>query len=191
MGIFDTTIRFDDDQDVDVEMSTVSVAGGWLINDKWTLRAGIGLILDGDMVSPDGVVHSVEPGGLFSIGVENRVLVGDGYTPFVDVSLFMGASWTETKNPETQTATSYLATDVRLGARAGWNVNGNTFPYVAARVFGGPVDWEMDGVDVTGTDIHHYQLAVGAAVQLGPVGLFAEWAGLGEQAVSAGLSTSF
>lgn len=174
-----------------MEMSTVSLAGGWLINDDWTLRAGFGLILDGDMQTPDGVVHEVQPGGLFSVGLENRVLIGEGYTPFVDVSLYLGASWTETIDPNTEAATSYFAADARFGARAGWNINGNTFPYVAARVFGGPVDWEMAGVEVTGTDIHHYQIALGTAVQLGPVGIFAEWAGLGEQSVSAGLSTAF
>ncbi len=191
MGIFNTTIRFDDHQDVDVEMSTVSMAGGWLINESWTLRGGVGLILDGDMITPDGVIHAVEPGGLFSVGLENRALIGEGYTPFVDLSLFFGASWTETIDPGTQAATSYFAADARFGARAGWNINNNTFPYVAARIFGGPVNWEIAEVEVTGSDIHHYQIALGMAVQLGPVGIFAEWAGVGEQAVSAGLSTSF
>jgi len=122
-----------------VEMSTVSIAGGWLINENWTLRGGAGLILDGEMTTPDGVVHAVEQGGLVSIGLEKRALIGEGFTPFVDLSLFAGASWTETIDPNTQAASSYFAADVRLGARAGWNIGDNTFPYVAARVFGGPV----------------------------------------------------
>ena len=61
----------------------------------------------------------------------------------------------------------------------------------AARVFAGPVQWELNGKDVTGTDTHHYQLAMGAATRLGPVGIFAEFAGLGEQAISAGLSAAW
>ena len=172
-------------------MSTVSVAGAWLINDNWTLRGGFGLILDGEMKTPDGVEHEVQPGGLVSAGVERRVLVGNGWTPFMDLSLYLGASWTETLDPNTEIKTSYLATDLRFGTRAGWNINGNTFPYAAVRIFGGPVNWELDGEDVTGADIHHYQIAIGTAVQLGPVALYAEWAGVGEKAVSAGISTSW
>jgi hypothetical protein len=55
-------------------------------------------------------------------------------------------------------------------------------------VFGGPVSWELEGTDVIGTDIHHYQIALGTAIQLGQTGLFAEWAGLGEKALSIGVS---
>lgn len=172
-------------------MSTISLAGGWLINDSWTLRGGFGLILDGEMETPGGAVHEVEPGGLVSLGMEHRVMVGQGTTPFVDLSLFLGASWTETSDPDTDLKTSYFATDARFGARSMWNINNNTFPYVAARVFGGPVSWELLDEDLTGTDVNHYQIALGTAVQLGPVGVFAEWAGLGEKAVSAGLSTSW
>ena len=191
LGIFDTTIDFGDDQDVDVEMSTVSFAGGWFINETWTLHGGLGLILDGELTTPDGKVHEVDPGGLVSLGIERRLQTGKGMKPFVDLSFFLGASWTKTLDQETQLKSDYFSTDARLGARAGWSVNGNTFPYVAVRIFGGPVNWEIAAEDVTGSDIHHYQLAFGTAVQLGPVALYAEWAPVGEQAISAGLSTAW
>jgi hypothetical protein len=191
LGTFNSTIRFDGDRDVDVDMSTVSFSGAWLINETWTLRGAMGVILGGELKPLDEVVHKVDTGGLAAVGVERRVLTGEGSTPFIDMSLFLGASWTKTLDPDTKTKTSYMATDARLGARAGWSINGNTFPYVAARVFGGPVKWELAGEDVTGTDVHHYQLALGTAVQLGPLGFYAEWAGLGEKAVSAGITTSW
>lgn len=191
MGSFNSTIRFDDNREVDVEMTTVSLSGAWLINDSWTVRAGLGVILDGELKPDAGTTHDVKPGGLAAVGLEYRALIGDGYTPFIDLSLFLSGSWTETVDPITDSKTSYFASDIRLGARAGWNVKGNIFPYVAARVFGGPVKWELDGEDVTGTDIHHYQLALGTAVQLGQVGVYVEWAGLGEQALSAGLSMAW
>ncbi len=172
-------------------MSTVSLGGGWLINENWTLRGGVGLILKGELETGTSVVHDLEPGGLAAVGLEHRVLIGDGYTPFVDLSLFLGVSWTKTVDPGTRIKTDYFAADARFGGRAGWNVNDNTFPYVAARIFGGPVSWELAGEDVKGTDIHHYQVALGVAVQLGPVAIYSEWAGLGEQALSAGMSTSW
>ena len=96
-----------------------------------------------------------------------------------------------TVDPNSGDKTNYFATDARLGARATWKIMSRTYPYVAARVFGGPVNWQWDGEDVTGNDIHHYQLAVGAASQLGSFGIFIEWAGLGEQGLSAGLGAAW
>ena len=191
MGSFKSTIRFDDNHEVDVEMATVSISSAWLINNSWTIRAGLGLILDGELKPDAGTTNDVKPGGMAAVGLEYRALIGDGYTPFIDLSLFLSSSWTKMVNLVTDNKTSYFASDLRLGARAGWNVKGNIFPYVAARVFGGPVNWELDGKDVIGTDIHHYQLALGTALQLGQVGVYVEWAGLGEQAFSAGLSMAW
>ena len=172
-------------------MSTVSVSAGWIINKSWTARAAAGVILDGELKPADGTIHDVEPGGLASVGMEYRALTGDGGVPFVDVSLFLGMSWTQTTAPVSTNRQSYFAADARLGVRTGWNIGNKFFPYAALRVFGGPVQWELEGEDVTGSDIHHYQIALGAAAQLGPVGVFVEWAGLGEKAFSAGLSTAW
>ena len=172
-------------------MSTVSVSAGWFINDRWTARAAAGAILDGELIPADGTVHDVEQGGLASVGMEYRALVGEGTVPFVDVSLFLGMSWTETIAPGATIKQDYFAADARLGARGSWNIGDNFFPSVALRVFGGPVQWALEGEDVTGSDIHHYQIALGAAAQVGSVGIFAEWAPLGERGFSAGLSTAW
>ncbi len=190
-GSFQTTLRFDGDREVDVEMNTVSLSGAWLINSNWTGRVSVGVILDGDLTTGTNATYGVEPGGLVAVGLEHLVHVGEGLTPSVDLSFFLSGSWTQTVAPATGEKTDYRAADARLGARAGWNVGDNTFPYVAARVFGGPVSWELDGEDVTGTDIHHYQLALGAATRVGSFSIWAEWAGLGEQALGAGVSTSW
>jgi len=93
VGLFDTTIRFDDDRDVDVEMSFVSISGGWFINNRWTARASAGILFGGTLQPDDGTIHDVEPGGLASLGMEYRALVGEGATPFVDLSMFLSASW--------------------------------------------------------------------------------------------------
>ena len=191
MGGFNSTLRFDNDRDVDVEMTAVSVSGAWFIDDRLTALASVGVLLDGTLKPDDGAVHDVEPGGLVTVGMGYRALVGKGGVPFVDLSMILSASWAQTVAPDSDSRTSYFAADARLGVRAGWSIRGDIYPYLAARVFGGPVHWELDGEDVVGSDIHHYQIALGAAAQIGPVGIFAEWSGLGERAVSAGLSTAW
>jgi len=191
MGIFDTTIRFDDDRDVDVQMTSVSISGGWFINDRWTARASAGIILGGTLKPADDTIHDVEPGGLVTLGAEYRAVIGEGATPFVDLSLFLSASWAQTVAPGSHDKTDYSAADARLGVRAGWNIEDSVFPYVAARAFGGPVNWELDDQDVVGSDINHYQIALGASTQIGPVGLFVEGAFLGEKALSTGLSATW
>ena len=168
-------------------MTTVSLSGAWLINDSWTVRAGLGVILDGELKAGAGTAQDVNPGGLAAVGLEYVALVGDGYTPFIDLSLFLSGSMTETTDQVTANKTGYFATDLRFGTRAGWNVNGNIYPYMAARIFGGPVNWALDGKDVTGNDIHHYQFALGMAIRFGQMSVYGEWAGFGEQALSAGL----
>lgn len=191
MGLFDTTIRFDGDRDVDVEMSSVSVSGAWLINERWSARAAVGVLLDGNLQPAHGIVFDVEPGGLMALGGEYRALVGDGGVPYVDLSLSLSTSWAKTVAPNSTKKTDYSATDARFGVRTGWNVRDNIFPFVAVRVFGGPVKWEIDDEEVDGSDIYHYQVALGLAAQFGPVGIFAEWAGLGEKAIVLGLSTAW
>ncbi|MCK9995030.1 MAG: hypothetical protein KAH56_01985 [Candidatus Krumholzibacteria bacterium] len=191
MGLFDTTIRFDDDRDVDVDMTSVSVSGGWFINDRWTVRASAGVILGGSLQPADGTVHDVEPGGTGTIGTEYRAVVGREATPFIDLSLFLSASWAQTVAPDSNNKTDYSAADARLGVRAGWNVEDSFFPYVVTRVFGGPVNWKLDGEDVVGSDINHYQVAFGASTRIGPVGLFVEGSFLGEKALSTGMSTTW
>lgn len=169
-------------------MSTISLAGGWQLDDTWSLRGGVGLILSGDLHPKAGPKHLVQSGGMIALGIENLYNRGSGNIPTVDFSVFVSASAAETKHPVSEEIISYVASDMRLGARATWNIKDQIFPFVASRVFGGPVSWELDGVQVSGSDIHHYQLALGTALQFGSVGTFIEWAGLGEKSLSAGLS---
>lgn len=190
-GLFDTTVRFDGDRDVDVEMSTVSVSAGWLVDDRWTVRASAGAVLGGELKPDDGTVHDVDSGALAGIGAEYRALTAGPGDPFVDVSLSLGFSWARTSLNEATGRQDYSAADARLGVRYGFNVRNRFFPFLSARVFGGPVKWDPAGDDATGSDIHHYQMGAGAAARFGAFAIFAEFAGLGEKAFSAGLSTAW
>lgn len=188
MGSLASTLRFDGSDEVDVEMSTISLAGSWQLNDSWSFRTGFGLIYDGTLKPENQPAHLVKPGGVIAVGFEYLYRRGEGYVPTLDYSVFLSAASTKTENPTTQDKTNYFSSDLRFGGRASWNIKGWVFPYIAGRAFGGPVSWELDDLDVTGTDIHHYQFALGTAIQFGSVGTFAEWAGLGEKALSIGLS---
>lgn len=172
-------------------MSSVSVSGTWLVNKQWSVRAAGGILTDGKLDPGHGITHDVDSGGLVAVGGEYRALEGDRGAPFVDLTLNLGWSWAKTVVSGTEDQTEYSAFDMRLGGRAGWLVGDKFFPYGAVRIFGGPVNWELEGENVTGSDIYHYQVALGASLQLGPVGIYADWAGLGEKAISAGLSTAW
>lgn len=87
---------------------------------------------------------------------------------------------------------SLFAFDIRLGLTVGktfWNV---LSPYAAVRAFGGPVIWNIDGQTRTGTDLRHFQIALGMVSSL-PRGfdLFAEAAPGGERTVTIGGGVSF
>jgi hypothetical protein len=185
----DTTLRFDDDRHVDVRMTAITLSVGWLGQGPWSARASVGVVLDGSLQPVGGARHDLRPGGLVAFGVDHQTSRGQGWTPSLDTSFALSASWADSEEPSAGDRAGYFAADARLGARAVWRLGRRVFPYLGARVFGGPVNWQWEGEDVQGSDIHHYQLAVGAALQLGKVGLHLEWAGVGEQGASAGVST--
>ncbi len=188
IGSLNSTLRFDNDREVDVKMSTVSLSGSWLINENFSFRVGLGVILDGSMNPKGKTKQDVDPGGMVSAGLEYVVFVGDGLIPFIDLSSNLSVSFTKTQDLITDRKTNYFASDLRFSARVGWNVNGNVFPYLSTRVFGGPVNWKLDGEEVTGSDVHHYQLAIGTAVRINNFSIYGEWAGIGERALSVGFS---
>lgn len=189
----DSTLKFDDDDktEVDVEMNTVSLSASWRLNDKWSLRAGAGVILEGELTPKKSHKYEIDSGWMVSVGAEYLGYIGEDFIPTIDYSLFISTSASKIKDSVTDQESDYNSFDLRLGTRASWNLDDKLFPYVAARLFGGPVNWELNGEDVLGSDIHHYQVALGAAARFGKMSVFTEWAGIGEKSLSAGLSYSF
>ena len=190
VGSLNSTLRFDDGTEAEITMNTVSLSASWRLNQTWSIRGGAGIILDGELSPVGDTTHEIQPGSLAALGVVYQTAQGGGARPYVDVSLFLSASTTTTRNPYFQSSTSYVSTDLRLAGRASWMVKDKLFPYIAANVFGGPVFWTLNGNDVTGSDIHHYQISIGSAVQLSGMTVFMDWAGIGENALSAGISYS-
>lgn len=186
----DTTLDFGDGGRVDLETTSVSLASALPVGERSTVHVGAGVLTGGELRA-SGSDHDFDPGGLVFAGFTSRRRDADGLSPAVELSAMLGVTWAGTIERGTGREADYSAFDLRFGARTTWRVGDHFFPFAAARVFGGPVSWDLAEEDVTGTDVHHYQLALGAALRLGPTALFAEWAGLGEQGLSVGLGTAW
>jgi hypothetical protein len=161
---------------VGFERNAVLVNAEKRLGERTSVQLASGAVVSGTIgADPLG------PGWLFLTGLSYRVADGRGSAPFVLLSGTVGALSARANEAH------FSALDVRGGVTIGKTLAGFASPYVAARVFGGPVYWR----GATGTDLYHYQLALGASFSAGPAVVFAEWAFLGERAASAGAGVSF
>jgi hypothetical protein len=184
----DTALRFDSSLRAAETRTAALAVLAYLPTSSLALEAGIGASFAGTLTLPDGK-HEFLPGPSGLLGAAWRLLDQSSYFLLLTAVASFTANRTEQSGAP---HVSYTAFDLRLGAEFGLNLVKVLHPYVLARAFGGPVFWQYQGKDVTGTDIHHYQLGLGLAVGL-PAGLslFAEGVPLGERALSGGLSVAF
>lgn len=152
------------------------------------IQASAGATFAGRLHMADGD-HDFTPGPVVAAGVGYRLIEG---RPFLILTSLLSASAARTRpGAQPGNSTGYEALDLRLGVLAGTTLFDVLSPYLLARVFGGPVFWRYQGHAQTGTDVYHYQLGAGLALQLAkPVELFLEGVPLGEQALSLGLSVA-
>jgi hypothetical protein len=195
-GVTRAELRFGGDTDATLVQPSAAATLEWRLSSKVAVMAGGGAVLPGTLRA-SGRSFDVRPGWLATIGLSDRIVDGEGRSPFVLLSVSIAQSSARTALPSGTSGTAgeassvpLRATDVRLGATIGKTL-GIVTPFAAARVFGGPVFWSLDGQDLTGTDRGHYQLGVGCALTLGAgFDAFAEWDYLGERRVAAGLGWS-
>lgn len=165
------------------------------MNETWVLSLSGGVSLPG-YLQIDGERHDILPGWLGALTSSWRIMDGEGAKPFMLVSVTLAGSgartqrsglWSADADPE-----SLLAFDARAGLTVGKTFSGVISPYAGVRLFGGPILWRFRGEDLGGTDLHHYQLALGMSSSL-PAGidLFAEIAPLGERAAAVGGGVAF
>ncbi len=154
------------------------------LGERFTVQAGAGAVLGGG-IDAQGSDYQMQAGWLARLGATWLALEGRGDWPYVAVSASLAASGVTTTAPG-QPAEPLTALDVGLSAAVGKAFFGTVAPYAGAKVFGGPVFWKLSGAAVTGTDVHHWQVALGLAAAL-PLGLDAlvEWAPLGEKSFVA------
>jgi hypothetical protein len=185
-----TRIVFTGEKKADVERSLAAAAFEYRASDKWSLQLAFGMLLSGKMVFPESR-HDFAGGLSVAVGASYRLLEEKGILPFVGLTGTFGyanAKTHESRGP----SIGYNAFDLRLGAVAGKTIADALTVYAAARVFGGPIFWQLRGENLTGTDVYKYQIGAGASVMLWKrLDLFAEGIAFGERMLSVGLGASY
>jgi len=185
------------DTDVTVDKVAVALSMDFFTRGRFNYQLAAGSFVTGTLrTDEDGIERQMGPGWLLAGSATWRVVdQTDGAVPYVLLSGIFGATGTRTfADPPDVGAPlrgSYVAFDARFGATVGKTFADVVSPYVAARVFGGPVLWTEDGETRTGSDRYHVQVAGGVALLLTPIDLFIEGAPLGEVGVSGGVGARF
>ncbi len=186
-GGFRSELTFTGGRGVDVGEQSVTATLSWHKDPRFGVEGGLGAILGGRLTFA-GVDHDVAPGFAATVAGSWLALFEDGARPFVLVTATASVSTATTDGG----AARLTAFDLRAGLVVGKTFFARLTPYVAGRVFAGPVSWTLDGADVTGSDQHHFSVGGGATLRLpGGVDVFAEGMAFGERALDAGIGLSF
>ena len=184
-GAMSSTIAFADGPRVDITETAVMATVSYATPSRWSARVALGAVLGGALEAA-GRTHDL------GVGVVAAASGGRTWTRgawFLAGSLGVSALRTTSRETSAGAAsTAVSASDLRAGVLAGRSL-GRVSPYALARALGGPVMWRLDGEDLVGGDIHHYQL--GAGVSLGPARgwtLVLDVAALGERGLSFGVA---
>ncbi len=156
----------------------------------WSVTAGAGAVVSGS-IEAGGASYVMDPGWLVRLGATWLPVDGSGPWPFLAVSASLAASGVNTTGPDGAKA-ALTSLDAGLSVSAGKSIAGVVAPYVGAKVFGGPVSWELAGASVTGSDVDHWQVAFGLAANL-PLGIdvLVEWAPFGARSAVGQVGFTF
>lgn len=195
LGVSRSDLIFSDGSSFAVKKSSLVYATDFVFSDRFAAEIAAGALLEGSLRLTDGKstspIRSLGPGWVGAASASWTVVKQDHYVPYVVLSGTFAATRTRTRAEPTSgvgSRGSYLGIDFRFGATLGetfWNV---LSPYVAVRVFGGPVITTDADETLLGTDKYHVQPALGALVLLGHgVDFFAEGAPVLERGLTAGI----
>lgn len=169
---------------------STSVAGEYRVAEDWTLSLGAGVSPQADLVVR-GERFDFSPGPIGVLGVSYRIVAGEGWIPFVMLSGAGSFTTAKTRGALSLDEARLTAIDARVALTAG-EVFADTFaPYASIRGFGGPVLWELAGVEINGTDKYHYAVGLGALVTAGWIDAFFEVVPIGERSLNAGAAFTF
>jgi hypothetical protein len=185
-----TAIRFRGDLRSDETRAAVLASVAYQPSPRLTLQGGLGATFGGQLDTPTGA-YLFSPGPTVAVGAAWRAVQRGRAFVVLTGTLSFSAATTHLDRVDTAHV-GYQALDLRAGALAGVTVLQMLSPYAVGRVFGGPVFWRYQGVDLMGGDVHHYQIGAGLTVLVAHrVNLFAEGIPLGERAVSGGAAFAF
>jgi hypothetical protein len=163
---------------------------------RLTFQLAAGSTVGGHLDTPTGI-YDFSPGPTAAMGASYRLV--QGTKPFVILTANLSFSDAETQLSAADAASNpgvpdvrYDAFDLRGGVLVGTTLWRMLSPYAVVRAFGGPVYWQYQGANVTGTDAHHYQVGAGLTlVVVHRVDLFVEGIPLGERSLAAGAAVAF
>lgn len=189
-GFFDTTLRFDGDApatDGRAAMHEALVVAGLAYTaERLTFGVRVGAILDGH-VRVGGATHDLEPGVVGALALDWRALEAPRDPLTLTLGVQLGASHARLVDPASERSYAWTTTDLRASVTASRTFDPIT-PYLAARVFGGPVFWR----GASGGDTTHVQLAAGVGIALGAaVSLHLEGAALAERGLTGGVALAW
>lgn len=164
------------------------------MKNHFTLEVGAGSLIAGFLDTPIGRA-SFSPGGLVDVSLSHLVIQPRGYAqPFLLLSLTLAGVFAETSL--SNLTTTYGALDFSAAVAAGASIRIKTHavtPFIAGRLFGGPVFWTYKSQPTLGTDAYKYSLGPGLAVSIAHsrLSLSAGASLVGERNLKFGLSASF
>jgi hypothetical protein len=179
-----TTIVFDQHVELRETAATATLGRFSTARFGWSITAGG--VIDGSI---DGrALH----GGATLAGAASWLPIYErARRPFVSLSASAGTAWIRATADDGNRHT-WSAWDVRVGAMTGKTFAGVVTPYVAVRLFGGPVFWQRGGASVTGGDRYHVTAGLGVTVRLpARLALSVEAMPLGERSLTGAVTSRF
>ncbi len=190
-GAFRSCLSFDDGFDAEMTQSMVVVGVSYQLTDRLSIGGGIGGVFDGELEARR-ITFDFNPGFVASINASYRLLSAPESPVSLTLGLAFAAGFTSTREVNTDIDVDYTAFDLRASATVSRTFFRHWTPYFSLRLFGGPVLWQFEGLDVTGQDPTHLQTALGSTINIGfGVSANVEVSFLGEQALFGGLSYNF
>ncbi len=179
-----TTIVFDSGIDVRETAVTATLAHFARPSFGWSVTAG-GIVAGSIEGRP---VH----GGATLSGAASWLVLYEGERrPFVALTASLGTAVMRATADDGSTRT-FSPWDLRGGVMAGKTLFGHVVPYVAARVFGGPVLWYRGGASVVGSDRYHVTAGLGVIARLPDrLDLSLEAMPLGERSATGAITARF
>jgi hypothetical protein len=209
-GYTSSVLFFSDGLRAPTERDTVMVSFEHPMRDKhgsrWTLEVGAGSLLDGYLLV-GGTKAMFLPGVIADVSLSHLIIdpsaqsTGGGRryaSPFLLLALTLAGVWSRTSIAGATSRPDYVAFDFSAEAAAGVSMKvapqTALTPFLAARLFGGPVFWTHQtetAALVVGTDAYKYSLGPGLAIARRTISLSIGCSLLGEKNVRAGLSVAF
>jgi len=172
--------------DVALREAATTVTLGHFVSPRWGWSVTFGGVVDGSIDR-----RPLHGGGTLAVGASWLPVYERARRPFVGLAASVGTSLVHATADDGSIAT-WSAWDVRAGGMLGKTFADVLVPYVAARVFGGPVFWAHMGAGVVGGDRYHVTAGAGLTVRLPErLSLTVEGLPLGERSATAAVTARF